>query len=83
MESGEVHGGFLVRDLRVDNEDFCKIWGCRSFKIGYSCHWCPVITDLQRMARALNVKLQVPESIKGQILTPVLAEEFSHNGNGV
>lgn len=73
MKSGEVHG-FSVRDLRVENEEFCKIWGCRSFKIGYSCHWCPVITDLQRMARALNVKLQVPDSIKGQVLTPVLSD---------
>lgn len=82
MESGEVHG-FFVRDLRIDNEDFCKVWGCRSFKIGYSCHWCPVITDLQRMARALNVKLQVPESIKGQILTPVLANEYSQSGHTV
>jgi hypothetical protein len=82
MESGEVHG-FSVRDLRVENEEFCKIWGCRSFKIGYSCHWCPVMTDVQRMARALNVKLQVPSSIKGQVLTPVLADECQQCGNSV
>ncbi|HEX2955613.1 MAG TPA: hypothetical protein VHO70_02205 [Chitinispirillaceae bacterium] len=82
MESGEVHG-FSVRDLRIENEEFCKIWGCRSFKIGYSCHWCPVLSDLQRMARALNIKVQIAETTHEHVLAPVLCKEYIQGGQGV
>jgi hypothetical protein len=47
--------------LQMENGEFCKMWGCRCYNIGYSCHWCPVLTDLKLMASAFNLKFQINE----------------------
>lgn len=62
MENGSAYGSTEM-DLREENGEFCRLWGCRSYKIGYSCHWCPVLSDLKRMASAFKVKIQIMEAV--------------------
>ncbi|MBN1600863.1 MAG: hypothetical protein JW915_04595 [Chitinispirillaceae bacterium] len=62
MENGRSQC-LIDKDLRVENGDFCRMWGCRNFKAGYTCHWCPVLADIKRMAMAFNVKFQIIETV--------------------
>jgi hypothetical protein len=61
MESGRVQC-IADKDLQMENEDFCKMWRCRCYNIGYSCHWCPILTDLKLMASAFNLRFQINET---------------------
>ena len=63
MENGRSKC-LIEKDLRAENGDFCRMWGCRSYKVGYTCHWCPVLTDVKRMALAFKMKFEIKEVVK-------------------